>query len=307
MKYTFLLPAYKIEFLEKSLQSILSQSFDDFNVIVSDDASPFDIKSIVNKFQDNRLIYRRNDKNIGGGNLVNHWNMLLNHTDAKYIIMASDDDVYEPGYLQLLDNIVNKYPEVDVIRPRIRLIKGDGRCFFEEPEITSDFINKHDYLELFSLEKLKSGISQFIFKRESLLKIGGFVHFPLAWYSDDVTVISLSNNGIAICDKILFSMRYSNVSISSGKQNSEYIKQKIFATCQYAEYIDKELSRDNFSDIKNRLFRRAKFLTLDLILPLSFREFLKYCRIIFKQGSKLFPKYLFLEFLIRWGYYRLIK
>ena len=48
VKYTFLLPAYKPDFLEVALRSIKSQTLKDFNVLVSDDCSPHDLKSIYN-------------------------------------------------------------------------------------------------------------------------------------------------------------------------------------------------------------------------------------------------------------------
>ena len=49
IKYTFLLLAYKPDFLEVALRSIKSQTLKDFKVLVSDDCSPHDLKSIYNK------------------------------------------------------------------------------------------------------------------------------------------------------------------------------------------------------------------------------------------------------------------
>ena len=49
IKYTFLLPAYKPNFLEEALRSIKDQTYSDFKVLVSDDCSPHDLKSIYNK------------------------------------------------------------------------------------------------------------------------------------------------------------------------------------------------------------------------------------------------------------------
>ena len=67
-RYTFLLPAYKARYLREAIKSILDQTCHDFNLIVSDDCSPEDLKSIVDEFAgDPRLTYRRNERNIGGG------------------------------------------------------------------------------------------------------------------------------------------------------------------------------------------------------------------------------------------------
>lgn len=48
-KYTFLLPAYKPDFFEVALRSIKSQTYSDFKVLVSDDCSPHDLKSIYKR------------------------------------------------------------------------------------------------------------------------------------------------------------------------------------------------------------------------------------------------------------------
>ena len=67
VKYTFLLPAYKPNFLEEALVSIKEQTYTDFKVIVSDDCSPHDLKSIFEKTcgDDPRFVFRRNEKNMG--------------------------------------------------------------------------------------------------------------------------------------------------------------------------------------------------------------------------------------------------
>ena len=72
IKYTFLLPAYKPNFLEEALRSIKEQTYTDFKVIVSDDCSPHDLKSIFEKTcgDDPRFVFRCNEKNMGGRSLV---------------------------------------------------------------------------------------------------------------------------------------------------------------------------------------------------------------------------------------------
>ena len=71
-KYTFLLPAYKPDFFEEALRSIKEQTFSDCKVLVSDDCSPHDLKSIFDKVcgDDERFAYRRNEENMGGKSLV---------------------------------------------------------------------------------------------------------------------------------------------------------------------------------------------------------------------------------------------
>ena len=72
VKYTFLLPAYKHDFFEEALRSIKNQTYSDFNVLVSDDCSPHDLKSIYDEVcgDDARFSYRCNEVNMGNNSLV---------------------------------------------------------------------------------------------------------------------------------------------------------------------------------------------------------------------------------------------
>ena len=62
---------------------------------------------------------------MGGKSLVSHWNLLVDLCDTEYLIMASDDDVYEPTFLEEIDKLVQKYPNVDILRAKaVRLENG---------------------------------------------------------------------------------------------------------------------------------------------------------------------------------------
>ena len=133
-KYTFLLPAYKPNFLAEALESIKGQEYTDFKVIVSDDCSPHDLKSIFAKTcgDDPRFVFRRNEKNMGGKSLVSHWNLLVDMCDTEFFILASDDDVYSPYFLEEVDKLVCKYPNVDLFHARIQTIDELGEVTMKD-------------------------------------------------------------------------------------------------------------------------------------------------------------------------------
>lgn len=196
IKYSFVLPAYKGAHIADSIESILCQTYTDFELIIVDDCSPDDIKSVTDKFQDPRIKYYRNDINLGGTNLVRQWNYCIDKAIGTFLILASDDDLYEPDYLLKMDSLEKTFPTVNVFRPLICHIDEVGRrTICEEPMIPQPgIITQEYYLELFSNHYLLSGLQQYMFRRSSLLEIGGFVDLPRAWFSDDATVICLSKN-----------------------------------------------------------------------------------------------------------------
>ena len=278
MTYTFLLPAFKARFFEEALGSILAQTYRDFEVIVSDDCSPEDLKSIVDKFADSRVKYRRNERNIGAERLVDHWNLLLDLTDAEYIIMASDDDVYDPRYLEEMDKLARKYPEASVVRGRLRRIDSDGNEIKKEDELVFDWLRPEDALWKFAKYELFSGIPQYIFKTMTLKSLGGFAWCPGAWYSDDLTVYKMmfeGKSGMAFTKDIVFSSRVSDINISAASNDRRNIAMKLDATASYEKAI-LELLRDNGLDAELELYfkDRARSLVCDNIEHHGYKTFL---------------------------------
>ena len=136
-RYTFLLPAFKAAYFREALESIKNQTYRDFKVIVSDDCSPEGEQlhqiyeavvmndnpnnreqhtsscqklSELSLIPDARFTFRRNAENMGSKSLVSHWNLLVDLCDTDYLIMASDDDIYEPTFLEEINALVEKYP-----------------------------------------------------------------------------------------------------------------------------------------------------------------------------------------------------
>ena len=74
MKFSVLIPAYKRQYLQECIDSVLSQTFQDFEIVIVDDCSPEDIKSVVYLFNDSRISFYRNEANCGAVDVVDNWN-----------------------------------------------------------------------------------------------------------------------------------------------------------------------------------------------------------------------------------------
>lgn len=287
VKYSFLVPAYKGKYFSKALDSILSQTYSDFDVIVSDDCSPDDLKSIVGRFSDSRVTYRRNSKNIGAEHLVEHWNLLLGLTDAEYVILASDDDVYAPDFLEKMDSLQKKYPDISVFRPHISYIDAEDNVIWKESVLCNEVINDREFLSLEIQGKFVSGLPQFVFNRKSLLRIGGFVDYPMAWYSDDATVSLLSQSGIAVCAENLFFFRLSGDSIST-KKLSDW-SGKLIASVKYSELLKSLYSSAEDETLLRESWNRIRKLTIILLNDSSNKTFFRMLRLMKNLNTPLYP------------------
>lgn len=290
IKYTFLLPSYKALFFEEALQSIKNQTYRDFKVIVSDDCSPEDLKSIYDKVcgDDPRFTFRRNDENMGSKSLVSHWNLLVDICDTEWFIMAGDDDVYERAFLEEMDKLQVKYPNVDLLHARVNLIDKNGDVVRMDA-LYEEYVGQIAFISQFNYYRHIECIGNHIFRRMSVNKINGFPDFPLAWSADTYATALLSKNGVANSYKILFRFRSSGINIST-KNNSVIVKQKRIAERMYLLSMEKLLysvQTDNsimMNDELNKLQEINKARMLGYVRKISCLECYDYVRLCVKYG-----------------------
>lgn len=252
IKYTFLLPAYKPNFLAEALVSIKEQTYTDFKVIVSDDCSPHDLKSIFEKTcgDDPRFVFRRNEKNMGGKSLVSHWNLLVDMCDTEYFVMASDDDVYEPNFLVEADKLLVKYPKVNLLRARSRIIDGEGNIKAEE-NVTDEWLDNLHFIHRIYQKDWVGGIASFVYRTKHLKDKGYFVDFPSAWFSDDVTNFLMADEGCCMTQEVAFKVRSSDYNISSKWGDPDDSREKMIATYMNYRWMKEYMrSFDNYADRK---------------------------------------------------------
>lgn len=127
------IPTYRGEAtIGPAIESVLAQSFSDFELIVIDDGSPDDTRAIVERFADPRLIYLRNENNLGP---QGNWNRCLELAQGKYFKLLPHDDLLHPRCLErqvaVLDadrdeRIALVFSARDVLGPEGRVLTHRG-------------------------------------------------------------------------------------------------------------------------------------------------------------------------------------
>lgn len=98
-------------FLRKRIDSILQQTFQDFEVILLDDCSTDDSRSILSSYaSDPRVRVDLNDAN--SGNTFKQWNKGVRHTRGEYIWIAESDDYADERMLERLVAVVDAEPQI---------------------------------------------------------------------------------------------------------------------------------------------------------------------------------------------------
>ena len=288
MRLSFVLPAWKGKYLFEAISSIVSQTIKDWELVVVDDCSPEPVGEIVASFKDPRIRYYRNEENIGGKDLVRQWNHSISFAAGEYVVLAADDDKYKPEFCEEMLRLAEKYPEVDLIHSSVEQIDEDGHHLWDD-SILPEYTSKYEYLNWWLTGRSFTCVGNFAFKRSALMAMGGFMDFPCAFGSDIATPISLSKNGVANTQQMLFCFRQSEQHLSS---DSSRFKEKLEAISQLSEFLraihyeepDNPRDKELYSIVNEDYLHKKcvydyfnlviKYLPFNRLLP-----FLKLCRL----------------------------
>lgn len=127
------MPVYNAErYLAEALDGFLAQTFQDFEIIVSDNASSDRTAEICRSFADRdpRIRYFRNGRNLGA---IPNFNRVFDLSRSPLFKWAAHDDLYHPRYLQTCVRILDDDPDVILTHSRTAFVDERGRSFPVDP------------------------------------------------------------------------------------------------------------------------------------------------------------------------------
>jgi len=124
VKASILLPAYNAaSFLSEAIESIINQSFKDFELIILNDGSSDASKDIIFSFNDTRIIYVENETNLG---LIKTLNKGIDLCNGEYIFRMDADDICEPQRLEKQILFMEKHPDIGICGTWAQVINNKG-------------------------------------------------------------------------------------------------------------------------------------------------------------------------------------
>ena len=135
------LPVYNgSQYLAASIDSLLAQTFADFELIISDNASTDDTESICRRYarQDERIRYYRVEENLGA---AWNYNRVFELAQGEYFKWAAHDDIHMPTFLEKTVEVLDRRPEVIWCFGRYSHIGPNGRLVPGAAERDLSFIN----------------------------------------------------------------------------------------------------------------------------------------------------------------------
>jgi glycosyltransferase involved in cell wall biosynthesis len=133
-------------FFEETLESLIAQTYDDFELIISDNASTDRTGEIARAYagRDSRVRYHRNETNLG---LAGNHNHAFSLARGEYFKWAAADDVCRPEYLARCVEVLDRDADVVLAYPRTQFVDAEGRPLdIQDPGWDLRFDEPHERL-----------------------------------------------------------------------------------------------------------------------------------------------------------------
>lgn len=177
-KVSVCIPTYKrANILPDILKYVLSQTFKNFEVFISDDDSPDNTGEVIAGFNDPRIRYSKNSNNLG---VIGNWNYTIKHARGEYVFKLDDDDYIHPTFLEKTVSLLEKYKNVGSVYTGFYYAKDyNGGWISEVVDNTGfkkDYINGIDYIKSYLLHTSIHGLhhSSVVFRYSVAKEIGFF-------------------------------------------------------------------------------------------------------------------------------------
>ena len=198
-------------FLYDAIASILDQTFTDFEFLLIDDASSDNSHDIIQSFNDARIRYVKNNKNVGQTASLNYG---LNLSKGKYIARMDQDDLSHRDRLFIQHNYMEQNPNISVVGSWAELINENG-------DYIGTTIHPTKYSDI--KESIAFGCpishSSAFFRKKIIDEIGGYpkdIVVPMDW---GLWIICVQNDyKLSNIPNFLISLRFHQHNVSSSKQ-----------------------------------------------------------------------------------------
>lgn len=137
------------DYLEEAIDSLLAQTYTDFELIVSDNASTDRTPEICQGYaaKDARVRYCRNATNIGA---MQNWYRSFELSSGEYFLGAAHDDRYHPEFLDKCIQVFEQNPNVVVCYTKTKVIDGNGK-FVRNFDVQIDTMSLKPHVRLYNV------------------------------------------------------------------------------------------------------------------------------------------------------------
>jgi glycosyltransferase involved in cell wall biosynthesis len=146
-----IIPSYNHDkYISEAIQSVLDQTCQDFEIVITDDGSSDNSVELIEEFTDPRIKLFVFSENKGACLAVNN---CIENSTGKFIALLNSDDVFLPNKLEVQLDFLNSHPEIGAVFSYAKIINDESKEFQGEHFYKNVFIqpnrNRFEWLNYF--------------------------------------------------------------------------------------------------------------------------------------------------------------
>lgn len=157
-------------YLRQAIRASLNQTYPEIEILISNNCSSDNTEEVVRTFDDKRIRYYRQKKNIGANN---NFNFLLRKARGRYFVLLQDDDLIDGDFVETCMKGVAHETNVGLIQSGTRVIDAEGKVISELPNRVEGMA-AIDFFRGWFACKTSPYLCSTLFNTEMLREIGGF-------------------------------------------------------------------------------------------------------------------------------------
>lgn len=141
MRFSVVIPLYNKEhYIVNAINSVLNQTFQDYELIIVDDGSKDDSYEVARTVKSDKInLIRQKNQGVAAAR-----NTGVENAKGEYIAFLDGDDFWHPNYLQVLSDLIDTFPTSDIFVTAYRIVMGNEKCHFsahlsDEPILLSSY------------------------------------------------------------------------------------------------------------------------------------------------------------------------
>lgn len=235
---TIVMPFYgRPDHFKLAVESILAQTDPHWSLIVIDDQYPDRNPGVwVESLADSRITYIRNPQNLMPSR---NFNKGVELTPTTFLTIVGCDDVMLPTYVERVRDLIQRYPEVDVIQPGVEVIDEDGRAYVPLADRIKRAVSfRVKRPTLFSGQPLATSLLRgnwtyfpsLVWRRDTVKAIGFRTDLNIVQDLSMLTSIAMNGGVLLVDNEVVFQYRRHSASLSAvtGPNGRKFREERAF-------------------------------------------------------------------------------
>ena len=269
-------------YMPDAVQSAVNQKYPNLEIVISDNCSTDNTEEVIRGFDDPRIRYIRQPRNLG---VNGNFNACLNAAEGEYFLLLHDDDLIDEDFIETCMSAVAGKEPVGLIRTGTRVIDDVGRVMSEAPNDAVGLSTGDLFLRWFDRRTAMYFCST-MYHTERLKEVGGF-QSKTELFQDVVAVARLSGMyGRVDIPEVKASFRRHGANNGSRSRVEDWAEDSLYlldVICEHAPEDEEALRREGLPYLCRKNYRQAS------AIPSSVQRMSMYLKLYRRFGYSYSP------------------